>query len=216
MVFRNELHCLLHCWSWCINSYRLTQLEIRWGKCFTLSACPHTCTYIVVPVCTPTILIKRGSTQKTLFHSWVLQWRPLYSDLGLLLHSISLMAYLEIIQVLKKERETNSDASFSFFTSYSLFQNTWKQKIMISSPLSYSEEHLPSQDSLSSHVMSLLLVSRPPVTCETSVVSRISWPHCVPAASPPSPCEPRPATPNSPDPAPQTAACSELQIIKQV
>lgn len=38
---------------------------------------------------------------------------------------------------------------------------------------------------------------------ESSAVSRTSWPHCVRAVTPPSLCELRPATPDSPDPAPQ-------------
>lgn len=44
----------------------------------------------------------------------------------------------------------------------------------------------------------LLGSSSPQLTFGTFVVSRISWLRCVPTASPPWPCEPRPATPDSP------------------
>ena len=103
------------------------------------------------------------------------------------------------------KQEKKNEQRFS--SNHPLIQNTWKStfyekyKIIMSSQLSVQQEVLASLG-----VMSSLVSPHPPVTCETSVVSRTSWPHCVPAVSPPSPCEPRPATPDSPDPTPQTHA----------
>lgn len=103
--------------------------------------------------------------------------------------------------------EMQGQISRTGFDFYQLMQINNRQYCMKQSKIWYkitynfdSNKHLWKKENLDAtvHSSTLQLVS---VMFEISVVSRISWLHCVLLVSRPSLCEQHPATPDSPSPA---------------